>query len=122
MRICETWLNSGIPDSELLLNHYTINRSDREHRNINLKGRSLSAVKISLCSENIKVDVECCTTKNQIDRRRDIHLLFLQSTAERPVQVYDVDCYHHILEAILKNRKAVICGDLNFPSMNWGAY
>ena len=33
-----------------------------------------------------------------------------------------IDCYLRILEAILKNRKAVICGDLIFPSTNWLAY
>ena len=59
--ICNTWLNLGIPDSELLVNDCTLYRSDREHRNINLQGGSLIAVKMYLDSEKLKVDVECCT-------------------------------------------------------------
>ena len=120
--ICETWLNPGIPDSELLLNDHTIYRSDREHRNINLHGRSLIAEKNFLGSENFKMDVECCTIGKIRFISDEICICSFYYPPKNSQHMYDVDCYHRILEAIPKNRKAVICGDLSFPSTNWGAY
>ena len=120
--ICETWLNPGIPDSELLLNNHTIYRSDREHRNINLHGRSLIAVEKQWGSENIKMDVECCTIGKIRLISEEIYICPFYYPPQNSQLRYDVDCYHRILEAIPKTRKAVLCGDLNFPSTNWGAY
>ena len=117
--ICETWLNTGIPDSELLLKEITIYGSDREHRNINLHGGSLISVKNYLGSENIKVDVQCCTICKIRLISEEIYICSFYNSPQNSQYRYDVDCYHRILEAILKNRKAVICGDLNFPSTNW---
>ena len=54
--------------------------------------------------------------QNQVDLLRDIYVLFLETTAEQPVQLPTYT------RGLFQNRKAVICGDLNFHSLSWGAY
>ena len=95
--ICNIWLNLGILDSELLLNDCTIYWSDREHRNINLHSGSLIAVKKYLSSENIKVDVECCTICKIRLISKDIYICSFENPPQNSQYKYDVDCYHRIL-------------------------
>ena len=76
-----------------------------------------------MCSQNVKVDVECCTICKVCLISEEIYNCSLYNPPQNIQYRYDVDnCYHPILEAIPKKWKAVICCDLNFPSTNWGAY
>ena len=62
--ICETWLNKNISNSELLLAEYNIYRADRAHQSSNTHGGALIAIKNSLNSQKIKLDIECCVPCN----------------------------------------------------------
>ena len=54
---CETWLNDNISSSELLLDNYTIYRSDRKQdAENNNHGRSMIAVKNCLEPEQFNTD------------------------------------------------------------------
>ena len=68
------------------------------------------------------MDVECCVICKIRLISEEIYICSFYNPPQNSQYRYDVDCYHRMLEAIPKNRKAVICGDLNFPSRNWGAY
>ena len=53
----ETWLNGNISSSELLLDNYTIYRSDRKQDGENnTHGGAIIAIKSSLASEQLKTD------------------------------------------------------------------
>ena len=77
--LCETWLNENIASSELMLNEYSIYRSERQTaKDQNLHGGVLIAVKQTLSSKLLpNKQPECCLTCSiQINDKRIIVCCF----------------------------------------------
>ena len=120
--ICETWLNENISNSELLLAEYNIYRADRAHQSSNTHGGALIAIKNSQHAPKIKLDVECCVLYNITLANETIYICSFYNPPRASQYRYDYQCFNKILEAIPKKSKAVICGDINFPSTNWDIF
>ena len=76
---CETWLNDNISSSELLIDNYTINNSDREQdAEHHTHGGAMIAIKNILTSEKLNTDQPDCslTCRLEFNKFRFFILVF----------------------------------------------
>ena len=87
---CETWLNDNISSSELLLDNYTIYRSNRKQdAENNTHGGAMIAIKNSLASEQLITDQpECSLTCRLEINKLSFFFCVLQSPERKWVQIY----------------------------------
>ena len=125
--LCETWLNENIASSELMLNEYSIYRSERQTaKDQNLHGGVLMAVKQTFSSKLLpNKQPECCLTCSiQINDKRIIVWCFYNPPSSSKYR-HCLGDFAQILNEIEKSNQStatLICGDVNFPNANWIDY
>ena len=125
--LCETWLNENIASSELMLNEYSIYRSERQTaKDQNLHSGVLMAVKQTFSSKLLpKKHPECCLICSiQINDKRRIVCCFFNPPSSSKYR-YCLSDFAQILNEIEKSNQSTAtlnCGDVNFPNANWIDY
>ena len=88
---CETWLKDNISSSELLLDNYTIYRSDRKQdAENNTQGGAMIAIRNSLASEQLNTDPPDCslTCRLEINKLSLFCFCVLQPLEKKWVQIH----------------------------------
>ena len=125
--LCETLLNENIASSELMLNEYSIYRSERQTAKYqNLHGGVLMAVKQTFSSKLLpNKQPECCLTCSiQINDKQIIVCCFYNPPSSSKYR-YCLRDFAQISNEIEKSNQStatLICGDINFPNANWIDY
>ena len=117
---CEKWSNDNISSSELLLDTYTIYRSDRKQDAENNTQRgAMIAVKNSLASEQLNTDQPDCSLTCRLEINK---LSFFISMFYKPPKGsghrYTKEDFGTFLSVQPKSSTAIICGDSNFAKAN----
>ena len=116
----ETWLNDNISSSELLLDNYTIYRSDRKQdAENNTHGGAMIAIKNSLASEKLSTDHPDCSLTCRLEvNKLSLFISVFYNPPKGSGYRYTQEDFGTLLSALPKNSTAITCGDLNFPNTN----
>ena len=116
-----TWLNNKIDTSKLLLDDYTVYRSDRTtSSNQSAHGGVFVAVKNYIESNEITVELpECCTACQILLLFEPVQIICFYNPPKYSSFRYSNENYNRLIGTFPGKTPTVICGDLNFPTTNW---
>ena len=119
--VTETWLNAKIDTSELLLDDYTVYRSDRTMSSKqSAHGGVFVAVKNYIESNEIKVELpECCIACQILLKFEPVQIICFYSPPKYSSFRYSNANYTRLIGTFPGKTPNVICGDLNFSTTNF---
>ena len=118
----ETWLNESIGDAEVLPVGYNVYRKDRLNR---VGGGTLTAVKDSLCSNQIELPDDLSSLETvlvEVDHLHNQRKILIFNCYRPPNDCEFISKFEILINWRLQLRdyySVIVLGDFNYPGIRW---